>query len=282
MSTRSRKRGIVVGIDGSDSAVNAARWAAFLARRLDEPIHLVHVHPHGPDNGAEPAEAVIELAELAVRDVAGDVALESSALSGRPARTLSELSGSARMLVLGHTTTSELQSMFRRSEVVYIANHAECPVVTWRGKDGFTPPDGRPIVVGVDGSELSTAAIEQGYTLAATLDAPLVAVHTWSEQSTLTYGEGSRFTDWTDYVEHEKAGMAESLAGWAQRYPDVQVVSEVMRGKPDIVLLEQSAKAQLVVVGSHGRSAQSAALLGSTSQNLIHHSFCPVAICRAR
>ncbi|WP_407445770.1 universal stress protein [Rhodococcus sp. (in: high G+C Gram-positive bacteria)] len=292
--------GIVVGIDGSDSAVDAARWAAVLARRLGEPLRLVHAHPGGPEDADEPTRAVLDGAEAAVLDtvsavdaaapretttgseLTAELAVEKVALAGRPANALSDLSASARMIVLGHTTTSELQSMFRRSDVVYVANHAVCPVVSWRSEQGFRPPDGRPIVVGVDGTELSSAAIAEGYRLAAALEAPLVAVHTWVEQSTITYGEDSRFTDWTDFATFEKAGMVESMSGWATRFPDVQVEHRVERGKPDIVLLEQSAAAQLLVVGSHGRSAQSSAILGSTSQGLIHHSFCPVAICRTR
>ncbi len=300
MSTAAPQGGIVVGIDGSDSAVDAARWAAVVAQRLDEPLRLVHVPPQGPDDADEPTRAVLDHAEAAVLDTvatadaamahetaagserAAELVVEKAAVSGRPANTLSSLSESARMIVLGHTTTSELQSMFRRSDVVYVANHAVCPVVSWRSEQGFRPPDRRPIVVGVDGTELSTAAIAESYRLAAALDAPLVAVHTWVEQSTITYGEDSRFTDWTDFAKFQKAGMVESMAGWSTTYPDVEVVHQVERGKPDIVLLEHSARAQLLVVGSHGRSAQSSAILGSTSQGLIHHSFCPVAICRTR
>jgi len=289
-----------VGIDGSDSAVEAARWAAVVARRLGEPLRLVHAHSGGPGDADEPTREVLDNAEAAIleegaavdaaapreptagNELTAELAVEKNAVSGRPANALSDLSASARMVVLGHTTTSELQSMFRRSDVVYVANHAVCPVVSWRSEQGFRPPDGRPIVVGVDGTQLSSAAIGEGYRLAAALEAPLVAVHTWVEQSTITYGEDSRFTDWTDFAAFQKAAMVESMVDWASEFPDVEVEHRVERGKPDIVLLEHSAHAQLIVVGSHGRSAQSSAILGSTSQGLIHHSFCPVAICRAR
>lgn len=71
-------------------------------------------------------------------------------------------------------------------------------------REGFQPPDGRPVVVGVDGTEVSAEAVEHAFATAAALEAPLVAIHTWTEQSTLTYGEGSRFTDWTAYVEHRR------------------------------------------------------------------------------
>ncbi|MBM7460321.1 universal stress protein [Rhodococcus coprophilus] len=300
MSTGTPGGGILVGIDGSDSAVDAARWAAVVARRLGEPLRLVHAHSGGPGDADEPTRAVLDNAEAAIleeaaavdaaapreptagNELTAELAVEKKAVSGRPANALSDLSASARMLVLGHTTTSELQSMFRRSDVVYVANHAVCPVVSWRSEQGFRPPDGRPIVVGVDGTQLSSAAIGEGYRLAAALEAPLVAVHTWVEHSTITYGEDSRFTDWTDFAAFRKARMVESMADWASDFPDVEVEHRVERGKPDIVLLEHSAHAQLIVVGSHGRSAQSSAILGSTSQGLIHHSFCPVAICRAR
>lgn len=300
MSIGTPEGGIVVGIDGSDSAIDAAKWAAVVARRLGEPLRLVHAHPGGPDDADEPTRDVLDGAEAAVLETASavdapalrdttagseltaELVIEKTAVSGRPANALSDLSTSARMIILGHTTTSELQSMFRRSDVVYVANHAVCPVVAWRSEQGFRPPDGRPIVVGVDGTQLSSAAIAEGYRLAAALEAPMLAVHTWVEQSTITYGEDSRFTDWTDFAAFQEAEMLESMSGWAADYPDVQVEHRVERGKPDMVLLEHSAHAQLLVVGSHGRSAQSSAILGSTSQGLIHHSFCPVAICRAR
>ncbi|MEE2033044.1 universal stress protein [Rhodococcus chondri] len=285
MSKTPPKHGILVGVDGTQSAVNAARWAAFVARRLKEPLRLVHVDSGGGRNGdpeteRDTTDVVLGAAEAAVREIAGDVTVESDTRSGSPAKTLTELSESARMVVLGHTTTTEWQSMFGRSDVVYISNHAACPVVSWRSEHGFRPPDGREIVLGVDGSNLSKAAIAHGYEIASLLEAPLVAVHTWMEQSTLTYGEGSRFTDWTAYAEHKKADMVESMAGLSERYPDVRVIHKVERGKPDIVLLEHSSDAQLVVVGSHGRSALASAVLGSTSQGLIHHAMCPVMVCR--
>jgi len=280
MDTSQPRRGIVVGVDGSDSALDAARWAACIARRLGEPVELVHAHPHSSDSTTEPAEAVLSAAENAARAVVDGVEITRSTPSGRPDRVLTEMSHTARMVVLGHTTTTEWESMIKRSDVVSIANHAECPVVTWRSVDGFRVPDSRPVVVGVDGTELSAAAVEHSYALAAALEAPLIAVHTWTEQSTLTYGEGSRFRDWTDYVEFRRNEMTEHMAGHAEKHPDVEVTYRVERGKPDIVLQEESKTAQLVVVGSHGRSPLAAAVVGSSSQGLIHHSRCPVMVCR--
>ncbi|SUE14558.1 Usp family protein [Rhodococcus gordoniae] len=282
MGTANVGHGIVVGIDGSDSALDAARWAACVARRLGEPIDLVHVHPPTSDNGTDPSEAVLTTAEAAVRGAVDRVEVRRSTPSGKPDRVLTELSREARMIVLGHTTTSEWQSMVRRSDVVSVANNAECPVVTWRSREGFRPPDGRPVVVGVDGTELSAAAVEQAFATACALEAPLVVLHTWTEQSTLTYGEGSRFRDWSAYVEYRKKEMITNTAGYTEQYPDVDVSYRVERGKPDIVLLEESKTAQLVVVGSHGRSPLAASIVGSSSQGLIHHSCCPVMICRAR
>ncbi|MFX1759449.1 universal stress protein [Rhodococcus sp. As11] len=282
MGTANAAHGIVVGIDGSDSAVDAARWAACVARRLGEPVELVHVHPHASGDETEPSDAVLTAAEAAARAAVDRIELHRSTPSGKPDKVLTDLSGSARMVVLGHTTTSEWQSMVRRSDVVSVANHAECPVVTWRSREGFRPPDGRPVVVGVDGTELSAAAVEQAFATACALEAPLVVLHTWTEQSTLTYGEGSRFRDWSAYVEYRKKEMITNTAGYTEQYPDVDVSYRVERGKPDIVLLEESKTAQLVVVGSHGRSPLAASIVGSSSQGLIHHSCCPVMICRAR
>ncbi|WP_068159693.1 universal stress protein [Rhodococcus phenolicus] len=279
MSTASTRRGIVAGIDGSDSALGAARWAASVAQRFGEPLHLLHVQANGR-SGDGTADELLDAAETSVRDGPGGVEIERSVEHGTPQKVLVERSGTARMIVLGHLTTSEMQSMFRGSDVVYTSNHAKCPVVSWRGKPAPEAVNGRPVVVGVDGSELSTRAIEHAFEFASFIGAPLIAVHSWTEQSTLTYGEGSRFIEWDDYVKQQTALVSESLAGWQSRYPDVEVSHSVERGKPEEALLEHSSRSQLVVVGSHGRSPMTAAVLGSTSQSLLHHALCPVLIAR--
>lgn len=285
MSTASIRRGVVAGIDGSSSALGAARWAASVAQRFGEPLHLLHVHSDG-HAGDSTATTLLDAAETAVRDGPSGtgstpgVEIERSAEQGSVQKVLVEKSGTARMIVLGHVTTSEMQSMFRGSDVVYTSNHAKCPVVSWRGEPGPESVDARPVVVGADGSELSRQAIAEAFEFASFVGAPLIAVHSWTEQSTLTYGEGSRFIEWDDYVKQQTALVSESLAGFQSRYPDVAVGHRVERGKPEEVLLEHSSRAQLVVVGSHGRSPMTAAVLGSTSQSLLHHARCPVLIAR--
>ncbi len=278
MSTASIKRGIVAGIDGSDSALGAAQWAASIAHLLHEPLYLTHIVPDGAVDAD--SDAALTTAADAVHAARPDVAVERTVGSGRTADALMQRSESARVLVLGHTTTTEWESMITRSDVVHTANHAPCPVATWRGEPAPAAVDDRPVVVGVDGTDLSSKAVEHAFEFADLAGAPLVAVHTWKEHSTLTYGEASRFSDWSAFREHRTAMLAENLAGLSEQYPDVEVTYSVERGKPDVVLLEQSANAQLVVVGSHGRGALASAVVGSTSQGLIHHAKCPVLICR--
>jgi nucleotide-binding universal stress UspA family protein len=75
--------------------------------------------------------------------------------------------------------------------------------------------------------------------------------------------------------------LAARLAGWAEKYPEVEVRRVVERDRPAPALLEQAAGAQLVVVGSRGRGGLAGMLLGSVSHNVLHHSPCPVLVVRA-
>jgi nucleotide-binding universal stress UspA family protein len=294
MATEIIRHGIVAGIDGSDGAVEAAQWAASAAERFEEPLRLVHVLPKHPESrgrapAGEPrhdfraeAEALLAAAERALRDGRADMEIERSIVDGPPARVLIDLSRTARMIVLGPAATSEMKSVYAGSDVVRVSNHAECPVVVWRGIQGHEVSGNRPIVVGVDGSELSDMAVSHAFEFASFFGAPLVAVHTWAEHSTFGawYSEARRFMDWTDLVQHEEAWLAESLAGWCEQYPDVEVTRCLERGGPMKVLLEYSFGAQLIAVGSHGRGPFTASFIGSTSQSLIHHARCPVLVCR--
>ncbi|AOW94773.1 universal stress protein [Rhodococcus sp. WMMA185] len=292
MTTAQIRRGIVAGIDGSEGALEAAAWAASAARCFDEPLRLVHVLPKHPktDDAIDEVDAdfhpgvekLLDAAEQAALDGYRNLTIERNIESGPPARTLVGLSKSARMVVLGPAATSEMRSVYVGSDVVRVSNNAECPVAVWRGIQGNQVRAGRPVVVGVDGSELSHMAVAHAFEFAAFFGAPLIAVHTWSEHSTLGawYSEERRFTDWQPHAQQETALLAESLAGWSEKYPDVEVTRCVERGKPTRVLLEHSVDAQLMVVGSHGRTPFTASIIGSTSQSLIHHARCPVLICR--
>ena len=76
--------------------------------------------------------------------------------------------------------------------------------------------------------------------------------------------------------------MAESLAGWREKYPDVDVREHVIRALPAEALIGESEGADLLVVGSRGRGGFGGLLLGSVSHTVLQHAHCPVAVVRPR
>jgi nucleotide-binding universal stress UspA family protein len=140
-------------------------------------------------------------------------------------------------------------------------------------------PDDRPVVVGVDGSPTSEVALAFAYDEADRRGVALVAVHTWLDdmlEPTL-----AAMIDWDAIETDERALLAERLAGWSEKHPDVEVRRLVTRDRPARVLVEESVGAQLVVVGSRGRGGVTGLLLGSVAHALLHHAHCPVAVARS-
>ncbi len=74
--------------------------------------------------------------------------------------------------------------------------------------------------------------------------------------------------------------LAERLAGWGQKYPEVAVRRVIVRDAPARALVEASKSAQLVVVGSRGRGNATGLMLGSVSHGVLHAAHCPVVIVR--
>lgn len=195
---------------------------------------------------------------------------------------LIERSRGARMLVLGRTGTGGFTGMLLGSTVATVTSHARCPVTVVRGRPGggAVPQEG-PVVVGVDGSPAGEAAIAAGFEEAAFRRAPLVAVHAWADGAHDAFpasaGPGPR---WETLKPAEERLLAQRLAGWPEKYPEVPVERELVRDRPRNALLDASARAQLLVVGSRGRGGFTGMLLGSTSQAVIHHAGCPVLVTR--
>lgn len=172
--------------------------------------------------------------------------------------------------------------MLLGSTTLHLAAHIECPLVAVpcpaEDEDQGARRVRSGVVVGVDGSELSLAAVEYAFEAASGLGQRLIAVHTWQEPP---YSDPSAMMPLVydvDQVEQdEKIVLAESLAGCCQRFPDVEVEQRVLRGHPVRELVDAAERAHLLIVGSRGRSAL-ARLLGSVSHGVLHHAKVPVAI----
>lgn len=158
-----------------------------------------------------------------------------------------------------------------------LAGHAACPVVVVREPVGAS--EDLPVVVGVDRSSHSEAAVAFAYEVASLRGAPLAAVHTWSVW--LFNTRMGPLMDWEPIQTREREVLAERLAGWSEKFADVPVRRVVYRDRPARSLLEQAAHAQLLVVGSRGRGHLTGLVLGSVSHAVLHRAACPVAVVRA-
>lgn len=293
MDTAQVGRPVVAGVDGSDSALEAARWAAREAHRRRVPLRLVSAfgwtaghHLGDPGFGTDyiavllqKARDEVAAAAVAAASVAAELAIEQEVITGFPVPVLNGEAARAQLVVLGNRGLGGFTGLLAGSVAVALATHAPCPVVVVRGSAPDAAPrlEG-PVVVGLDGSPTSEAAVGFAFEAADRRGVPLMAVHTWSdyqiESTMVAVLEG----DAIDADEHRL--LSERLAGWSEKYPDVSVRRLVTRHRPAATLIEQSQHAQLVVVGSRGRGGFAGLLLGSVSHALLHHAACPVAVVR--
>lgn len=287
---------ILTGVDGSPAALQAVGWAAREAARRRVPLRLFHACVL-PPSVVRPApalpggaiEALTEYGRQALReaertalDAAPGIEVHHELRVGGAAGLLIEESARARMVVLGSHGLGGFPGMLVGSVAAGVAAHGHCPVVVVRGRTPTHPPPERgPVVVGVDGSRISDAAVEFAFDAACAREVPLVAVHTWTDMSAgETWSVLPFDIDYEAVAEDERRLLAERLAGWREKYPDVELRQVVLRDRPVRGLLESAVDAQLLVVGSRGRGEIHGVGLGSTSQALLHHSPCPVAVVR--
>jgi nucleotide-binding universal stress UspA family protein len=138
---------------------------------------------------------------------------------------------------------------------------------------GVETRDRQSVVVGVEGrGDEDVLAFAFGEAAARGTD--LVAVHAWQDAVLETaYRSISPLVDWDRVMADEQRVLAETLAGWREKEPDVVVREVVVREKAARALVELSLAAQLLVVGHHRRRT-----LGSTTYGALHRAGCPVAV----
>jgi len=137
----------------------------------------------------------------------------------------------------------------------------------------------RRIVVGVDGSVPSKAALAWAVSQARLTGAVVEAVTAWEFPATYGYPVPVMDVNWQDLAAQicdEAIATASGSAG------QVKITGQVREGNAAQVLLEESAGASLLVVGSRGHGGFAEALLGSVGQHCVQHATCPVVIIRDR
>lgn len=281
-----RADSVVAGVDGSGAALTAVRWAACEAQRRRVTLRLVHAIGTPPPPA--PRVGRVDLAwrsalVAAARDMLATAAKEAVSAAAvvdvvsrvreeEPRRALLAESGTAQLVVVGDRGRGGFAGLRPGAVVSGLAAHAGCPLVVVGAN--ATGVGTRPVVVGVDGSPTSEAALAFAVAEAVARRVPLIAVHAWRDT-------GSGPSAWLDpepACTVEQAVLAERLAGWSTAHPDLVVERVVVRDAPAHALAERAHGAQLLVVGSRGRGGIAGRLLGSVSRTLLHEMPCPVAV----
>jgi len=290
----SHEGAIVVGLDSSPAARAAADWAAADAHLRHAELRLVHAFvlpamAGYPDYNAIPDDlrsVLRDEGQALLNEVSEDLrarypglTISTGLIYDRAVVALREESVHAHLTVVGATGVSRLSGVLLGSVALALASTNPAPVAVVHPSEqgGVTGP----VVVGVDGSPTSEAAVAFAFDEAALRHTDLVAVHAWSDLVV----EGSHrlqpiLVDPAILEQEEKALLGQRLAGWREKYPDVAVRQVVVPRRPTPALLDEARNAQLLVVGSHGRGGFVGMLLGSTSHALIGHSACPVVVVR--
>lgn len=283
---------IVVGIDGSDESFVGLAWAVHEAGHTRRALRLVHAWevpvpgyvpvPASVDMVREAAETVLSESVAKAEEWAPDVTVEGRLVHGPPARVLADSGADAAMIVVGSHGRGGFARLLLGSTSAAVAAHASVPVVITRGTDRNEAWRSGPVVVGVDGSEVSESAIDFAFAAASLRGAGLIAVHAWSQPDPFVDEAYAVLSEAATRQTEARLAVSESLAGWRDKFPDVSVTEVIADGHPVDALLAEAAQsnAALLAVGSRGRGGFAGLLLGSVSRGVLHHATCPVAVVR--
>lgn len=271
----SSRLGVVVGVDETGIALPAVRWAAAEAGLRRLPLRILHAAPYagGPaEPGRRCAQDILARACTVARRVEPGLSVTTRRTDEPPVRSLLDVAGRARLLVVGMGGEDRPQEVLIGSVALDVCSRASCPVAVVRGWHR-TPTSERPVLVGVDTPTADAAALTVAFSDARRHGSRLVVLHARHGTGPLRehlagHEETARVAAWNR--------LADELAPWAARFPDVPMELEVVRAPPTRALLRAADGARLLVLGTRGRSAPVRVLFGSTSREVLRR--CPVPV----
>ncbi|PZG45506.1 universal stress protein UspA [Spongiactinospora gelatinilytica] len=283
-------RVIVVGVDGSDAATAAVEWAADDAARAGARLRIVHAvertpyamamfSAQGQGDVMRSAHRVLSDAEAVAGKRQPGIDVDCELLQGGAAATLRGQAGDSAEIVIGGSGLGGFPGAVLGSVSTHVAGHVRGPVVVVR----FGPGTGSgtahgQVVVGLDDYQACEPALAYAFEQAMLRASTLRVVHAWRPPAHAHIP--GRAHDLEEIHAARCRTAAAALGGWRRRYPQVPVIEDVRRAHPVDALISVSAQADLVVVGSQGRGAIGAVMLGSVTLGLLYGARGSVAVVR--
>lgn len=284
---------VIVGYDGSDHAGVAVDWAATEAVSRGARLTLLaattvptsgiggrfgaSVSPNAIDDLLQRFTAQVEAHAAQVRVTHPGLTVDSRVVLGSPAFALVEESENADLVVVGSRGLGGFRGLLLGSVGTQVATHANCPTVVIRQAPA---PRSNIVAVGVDGSEMSLAALDFAFDMADRHGWGVRAVRAWQLPvlNVMAAPISPPPIDVDSVEESERIAFAESLASLRAQHPGVTIEERILQGPPVRALLDASADAALLVLGTRGRGEFMGAVLGSVSQGVLHRAKIPVAV----
>ena len=263
---------VVVGIDGSKAAIQAALWAVDEALSRDVPLRLLYAIEPDDASGPHMAARKLAIAENAVRyaftavEAAGTpVKIEVEITQERPITALIRASTSAAMVCVGAVGVHHFRPGRVGSTAAALASSAHCAVAVIRseqtaGRTGLIVVD---VHGSIDNGVLLGSAIEEARLRNAALRAVTCRPNTGDDDA--------------DAERRIRADLERRLARWTKRYPDVRVETAALHGSLLDDLAANAASVQLVVVGARDHQGMGE-LLGPSGNAVLHNAACSVLI----
>ena len=285
------KYGVIVAVDGSAESDAAVSWAAREVSLRHENVTLMHVvQPVALSWPVTPEQTTFaEWQEDNARHVIDQACdrlcadmhqphppgYETAVLHAHPVEALADASRDASMIVVGSHGRGAFGRLLLGSVSRGLVEHVHCPVAVVHSEEASTPIDPKaPVLLGVDGSPASEAATEWAFDEASRRGVELIALHAWSDIAVFPI----LGMDWRTYQGQGEELLAERLAGWQERYPDVRVSRRLVCDTPRRWLIEESHRVQLVVLGRRGRGGFTGLRLGGVSAAVARSARVPVIV----
>lgn len=286
---------VVAAVDGSEESLRAVEWAALEAGRHRSPLrivsapalppHLVTYCQRRPAAGVAArrlSSRALSDAVVRAEELAPDLLIATDLLSvGPPAVSIADCGSSARMLVLGARGTGDFSVLLLGSVSRYAAMHASCPVVVARQENDAVH---REIVAAVRDPGGGDEVLAFAFAEAALRRASVVVTHSWQWPAGSWRGPAGQIggagperpPDAGDIPAEVSETLARTIDGWRRTYPGVPVRQDVARCHPARLLVSYSVRADLVVIGRHGK--RGGAAIGAIQHAVLAHARGPVAV----